>query len=212
LKMIKKLIIFNLIIGLLIASPLMLGCGEKKASPKKASKAVSKKIAKPQKAAPGPAAPEEKAAAADEKAPADQEKTGQATPLIVLADTGYNPEGRVDPFAPLFKEEPATTATAVQTKKARERKVPMTPLEKVDLSQLQLKAIIRTASGNKALVEESSGKGYVITKGTYIGTRSGAVVSILKDRVIIEEENEDALGNVTIQEKELKLQKPLGEE
>jgi type IV pilus assembly protein PilP len=207
--MIKKLIIFNLIIGLLITSPLMLGCGEKKTKAKKASKAVSKKIEKPQKVAAKAAAEEETQAPAAEPT---QETDQAPAPLIVMADVGYNPEGRVDPFAPLFKEEPTATTTAVQAKKVRERKIPMTPLEKVDLSQLQLKAILRTASGNKALVEESSGKGYVITKGTYIGTRSGTVVSILKDRVIIEEENEDALGNVTIQEKELKLQKPLGEE
>ena len=85
-------------------------------------------------------------------------------------------------------------------------------LGRIDLSELELKAILRTDVGNKALVEESSGKGYIIKKGTYIGTRSGIVVAILKDRVIVEEEIEDALGKVTIQEKELKLQKPLGEE
>jgi type IV pilus assembly protein PilP len=209
--MIKKIIIFNLILGLLIASPLMLGCGDKKAKPEKSSQTVSKKIEKPQKVVP-PQAPAKEIGSADETTPADDEKTGQASkPLIVLADTRYNPEGRVDPFAPLFKEEPSAT-TAVTSKRVQERKIPMTPLEKVDLSQLQLKAIIRTAAGNKALVEEASGKGYVVSKGTYIGTRSGTVVSILKDRVIIEEENEDAIGNVTIQEKELKLQKPLGEE
>ena len=134
--------------------------------------------------------------------------------MIVLAAASYDPAGRVDPFEPLFKEEPKVkaTASAIPAGKIRKPRPPLTPLEKVDLSQLELKAVLRTPRGNKALVEESSGKGYIIKKGTYIGTRSGTVVSILKDRVIIEEEFEDALGKVTIQEKELKLQKPLGED
>ena len=61
------------------------------------------------------------------------------------------------------------------------------------------------------MVEEASGKGYVIAKGTYIGIYSGRVIQILNDRVIVEEEVEDSLGNLTIQKRELKFQKPTGE-
>lgn len=122
---------------------------------------------------------------------------------------GYNPEGRIDPFAPLLEEKPEFP---VVDKKKRKRRIPRTPLEKVDLSQLKLVGIIRTPSGNKALVEEASGKGYIITKGTFIGTRSGKVLKILKDRVIVEEEVEDVLGKVMLRKRELKLQKPPGEE
>ena len=62
-------------------------------------------------------------------------------------------------------------------------------------------------NGNKALLEDASGKGYVISKGSYIGTKAGKVVEIEKDRVIVAEEVQDAMGNVTIQRKELKLNK-----
>ena len=48
--------------------------------------------------------------------------------------------------------------------------------------------------------------------GSYIGTNSGKVVQILRDKVIIEEEIENVLGNISLQKRELKLQKPLGEE
>jgi type IV pilus assembly protein PilP len=61
------------------------------------------------------------------------------------------------------------------------------------------------------LVQETSGKGYVVTKGTYIGTNSGKIVQILKDRIIIEEESEDIYGKVSIIKKPLKLQKTPGE-
>ena len=206
--MIKKIIIFNVIIGFLITSPFMLGCGDEKAKSKKSSKGVSKKIKKSKKS-------KAKKTAADATAGSSLAAAGLTltNPMMARTTSAYKPEGRVDPFEPLFKEEPAAVAVSVPTtKKPKGPTRRLTPLEKVDLSQLELKAILRTDAGNKALVEEASGKGYIIKKGTYIGTRSGIVVSILKDRIIVEEEHEDALGKVTIQEKELKLQKPLGEE
>ena len=122
---------------------------------------------------------------------------------------GYNPKGRFDPFEPLFKTEseqqPATAKTS------RKRRTPKTPLERVALSQLKLSAIMRTAKGNSAIVEDATGKGYVIRKGTYIGLNSGQVVQIEKDRVRIEEESEDISGEFRIENTELKLQKPAGE-
>jgi len=120
----------------------------------------------------------------------------------------YNPQGRIDPFIPLFKEE----GPLAGDEKEKKGRIPRTPLEMIDLGQLKLVAVMRAPSGNKALVEEASGKGYIIAKGTYLGVNSGRVVKILKDRVIIEEKVESIVGKSTIQERELKLQKPLGEE
>ena len=62
--------------------------------------------------------------------------------------------------------------------------------------------------GNKALVEDASGKGHMIHEGTYIGANAGKVSRILKDRVIIEEKIEDAYGKIRTQKKILKLNKP----
>ncbi|MBU2622025.1 MAG: pilus assembly protein PilP [Proteobacteria bacterium] len=121
---------------------------------------------------------------------------------------GYNPEGKIDPFAPLFKEGVASSPE----KQDKERRIPRTPLEMVDLGQLKLVAIMHAKSGNKALVEEASGKGYIVAKGSYMGLNSGRVAKILKDSIIIEEETENMMGKRSIQERELKLQKPLGEE
>ena len=118
----------------------------------------------------------------------------------------YNPKGKIDPFEPLFRDKPALLA-----KKKHKKRAPRTPLEKIDLSQLKLVGIILASSGNRALVEEASGKGYVIKKGTYMGTNAGKVVKIEKDKVIVAEEYEDYLGKVTLRNKELKLPKPPGE-
>ena len=119
----------------------------------------------------------------------------------------YNPRGKIDPFEPLFREKPVLAAAKAKPK----RRVPRTPLEKIDISQLKLVGIILAASGNRALVEESNGKGYVIKTGTYIGTNSGKVVKIEKDRVVVAEEWEDVLGNVSLRNKEIKLPKPPGD-
>lgn len=120
--------------------------------------------------------------------------------------------GKVDPFAPLFKEEVASKPKeAVVAKTETKKRIPLTPLEKIDLSQLKLVGIVRAQSGEKAMVEEASGKGYIVTKGTYIGLNAGRVLEIMGDGIVIEEEIEDALGKVTIRRTELKLQKPPGE-
>jgi type IV pilus assembly protein PilP len=119
----------------------------------------------------------------------------------------YNPKGKIDPFEPLFRDKPSVALV----KKKRKKRVPRTPLEKIDLSQLKLVGIILASSGNRALVEESNGKGYVIKKGTYVGTNAGKVVKIEKDKVVVAEEYEDVLGDVTLRNKELKLPKPPGE-
>jgi type IV pilus assembly protein PilP len=123
---------------------------------------------------------------------------------------GYDPKGRFDPFEPLFKDE-ANDQPAPVSKEKRKKRTPQTPLERVAISQLKLSAIMRTAKGNSAIVEDASGKGYVIRKGTYIGLNSGQVVKIDKDHVMIEEEMENVMGELVIQNTELKLQKPAGE-
>ncbi len=119
----------------------------------------------------------------------------------------YDPIGKIDPFEPLIKER---RFVSLETKKKKQR-IHLTPLEKIDLSQLKLSAIVLATSGNRAIVSEADGKGYVITKGTYIGINSGRVAQILSDKVIVEEEVENILGRISIRKRELKLQKPPGE-
>ena len=112
----------------------------------------------------------------------------------------------MDPFEPIFKEKPV-----FDKKKINKKRIPRTPLERIDLSQLKLVGIIMASSGNRALVEESSGKGYVIKKGTYIGINSGKVVKIKKEKVVVEEEFEDVFGKTKLRQREIKLPKPPGE-
>jgi len=119
----------------------------------------------------------------------------------------YNATGKIDPFEPLFREQQGL----IKKSKKKIKRVPRTPLERIDLAQLKLVGIILASSGNRALVEESTGKGYVIKKGTYIGTNGGKIVKIQKEIVYVEEKFEDVFGKIQTRKRELKLPKPPGE-
>ena len=110
---------------------------------------------------------------------------------------------QADPFEPLFGAEISPSAV----KKKRAKRVPLTPLEKLDFSQLKLVGIILSDKGNKGMVEDATGKGYVLKEGTYVGRNSGKVTRILKDKVIIEEEMKNDDGRLIIFQRELKLNK-----
>ena len=196
-----------------VFSLIALGCGKKEEAEKKPGQ-VAKKIipkAKTDK--------QKKAAAsktAGDKGAGPLASTGKTGDTAKSLDSEakdelelYNPEGRIDPFAPLFKREQVVTTVVKEKKKKRPGH--LTPLEKVDLSQLKLLGTILAPSGNRAMVTDASGKGYVVTVGTYMGIASGRVVDILRDRVIVEEEVENIMGKISLRKRELKLQKPPGE-
>jgi len=178
---------------------------------------TAKKMSKPKTAAVVKQRPKPKTkiAAATTQAESkakDKKLVGSLSPtvqkLVLLDSTNvYNPQGKVDPFEPLFQEK---AAVVMPRKKIKTRKR-LTPLEKLDLSQLQLVGVIRSLSGNRALVEDAAGKGYVVTKGTYIGTRYGKIVEILADRIIVAEEVENVYGKISVQKRPLIIQKPPGE-
>jgi len=191
----------------------LLGCGREEAPP---PRSVKKKITiAPQKKELPPVGQTETASPVsnpDQTTSSPQGVTAGTSELVkesMQLISSYDPTGRIDPFEPLFKEQ--TTEQAPADKDKSKKRVPQTPLERVALSQLKLTAIIRAHSGNSALVQDASGKGYVIRTGTYIGLNSGQVVAIEKDRVVIEEEVENLMGELKIKTAELKLQKPAGE-
>jgi len=134
------------------------------------------------------------------------ELTVPANSLIAqITPPAYNPKGKIDPFQPLFKDEPHVVShKLIPIDAGRTNK---TALEKMDLSQLKLTGIILAASGNKGLVQEASGRGHVISQGTYIGTRGGQVTGIQKNKVIIEEKLKDLYGKIYVAQKELRLNK-----
>lgn len=89
---------------------------------------------------------------------------------------------------------------------------PKTPLQRYELEQLKLVAIIWGINSSIATLEAPDGKGYQIKKGDLVGSRDGRVKRIEKDRVIVEERFTEASGEVVINEFEIKLPLPKEEE
>ena len=121
----------------------------------------------------------------------------------------YVAADKIDPFKPIFlskskkKEDDAAPTHVIDDSRDKG------PLENFELSQLKLTGIICASDRNIALVQEASGRGYVINEGTRIRTKGGKVAAVLKDKVIVGEKMRDIKGNIFIRKTELKLKKKL---
>ena len=133
--------------------------------------------------------------------------SGAPSSKLATTETGwkYDPTGKPDPFksfilAAAIQEETASKVVRRQ----------LTPLQKMPLSEIEagLKAIIWGQLGSKALVEDATGKGYVVQEGTYVGQHDGIVKKIYQDRIIVEEYRRDpGKGRLEPNEVVLKLKK-----
>jgi Tfp pilus assembly protein PilP len=101
----------------------------------------------------------------------------------------YVTVGKADPFKPfveLTPPPPPKTGEAPKRKATTGR--PISPLQQAEASQFHLVGIIGDQARRIAMVEDRAGKRhYTLSVGAAIGTNDGRVVSILPDRVIIEE-------------------------
>lgn len=97
-------------------------------------------------------------------------------------DRPFDPTGRRDPFRP----PRATVATRSGE--------PPTPLQRYEIGQLKLVAIIYDTMQPRAVVEDDQGLGYIVRVGTAIGANGGRVRDIERGRVLIEEDSVDFYG------------------
>jgi len=121
--------------------------------------------------------------AAAAEPPSPQAVEGQTGRAPASADAVYDPSGRRDPFRP---------PRANQTTLAGEAR---TPLQRYDLGQLKLVAVIYDAQAPRAVVEDDAGLGYIVKVGTPIGANGGAVKAIEQGKMRVEEESIDFYGD-----------------
>ena len=107
----------------------------------------------------------------------------------------YSSVGKRDPFRPL-------SLKAKASQRAREN---LSPLERYELGQLKLVAIVWDIKEPKAMVEDGTGLGYVVKIGTLIGPNEGKVKAIKPTEVVIEEHVTDFYGARKSQEVSMKL-------
>lgn len=107
--------------------------------------------------------------------------------------------------------DPFESYLAVMRQQAQQRSQqwksdhPREPLEAFDLSTLKLVAIFSMGKKQVAMVEDSTGKGYVVRVGSYMGTSSGRVTKITKDSLILTEKTIAPTGEIVNREVTLTL-------
>jgi len=107
----------------------------------------------------------------------------------------YSPVGKPDPFRPFILESRAQTDEAVI----------LNPLQRYDVSQLKLVAIIWHVDNPLAMMEDATGKGFIVSKGTKIGRNDGVVTDITEKEVVIAEKTVNLLGETKTKEVRVSL-------
>jgi len=126
----------------------------------------------------------------------------KAAPSVIITYT-YDPKGKTDPFKPLVVER---TETASGKKEAGEFiSEGATPLERVDLAQLKLVALIWDIPQPRGLIEDATGNGYILSVGTPIGKNKGKITQITSTGVVISEKYESSAGKFKSRDITLKL-------
>ncbi|MCL4683272.1 pilus assembly protein PilP [Myxococcota bacterium] len=106
---------------------------------------------------------------------------------------GYDAAGRRDPFRSFVADQ---KLQASETERG--------PLEQFDLSQLTVVAVVWGTGRPRALLEDPSGRGYVVQVGTAVGKNDGSVTSIDDSAVVVRETYVDYLGEQTSKEIEMR--------
>ena len=137
--------------------------------------------------------------------PGQQEGTeGVEETVSAAADTyNYNPAGRRDPFEPLINQLQETSRVTVVK--------PRGPLQKYELTQFRLMAVLVVKGRPMAMVKAPDGKSYPVKIGDEIGRYEGKVanietkvtdrdplgkrIEVSPDRIVVEETVRDNFTN-----------------
>jgi Tfp pilus assembly protein PilP len=106
----------------------------------------------------------------------------------------YDATGKTDPFEPLISSSLQVTKPMSSSVQQQKADVPLTPLQKLDLSELSLVAIIASVHGATALIEDSAKNGYIVKEGMLIGKNDGVIKKIYGSSVVVEEKIFDTMG------------------
>ena len=107
----------------------------------------------------------------------------------------YSPVGKRDPFQ----------SAPMRAKASRRPRETLSPLERYELGQLKVVGVVWNVKEPKAMVEDSSGLGYIVKVGTPIGPDDGKVKEIKPNEVVVEESYVDFYGARKVRRVSMKL-------
>lgn len=131
------------------------------------------------------------------------EKQEKVTPVLAQEEQqkpAYQVTGLRDPFQPF--------ESSLTPEEEAKRNI-TDPLQKLSLSQVGIVGVIM-GKEKRALIQESSGMGYIVKEGTLVGENSGIVTGITPDGVTIKQHFKDYMGRVNTREVVLSLKKEEG--
>lgn len=117
----------------------------------------------------------------------------------------YILENRPDPFIPFITEKAATQETG-DMNEIIDTNEELTGMQVFEPGQLTLVALVEKEGEKIAMVQDFTGKGYVIKEGTKIGKR-GIVKDIVPNKVLIEETAQTRAGKKIITHTDMVLKK-----
>jgi type IV pilus assembly protein PilP len=106
----------------------------------------------------------------------------------------YDPVGKRDPFLSYVRQLVSVDDEELTS-----------PLQRFDLSQLVVTGIVWNTKRPLALVEDPTGKGYIVGRGAPIGKNRGRIVEIDDNRVIVKETYVDFEERATTKEVDMYL-------
>jgi len=204
----KNILLLSLAVGFVF---LIVACDDKPQAKKKAaSNVVAGKISQPVIQNKAKKEDKKNAANPENAQIAKIETVDQVSQQKTDNEKGehYDSKGKIDPFKPLIQDKSEESRPVVDKRPKRI----LTPLEKIELSQIRLVAIIIMEKKQIAMVEEANGKGYEVGIGTYIGKNQGRVSEIHSSSILIKELVQDYKGRLKERVQEIKLHKIDNEE
>lgn len=107
----------------------------------------------------------------------------------------YERAGKRDPFRSFEWERPDR----------RDEDELRGPLERFDISQLSVVAVVWKTGNARALIKDPSGQSYIVGEGARIGKNEGRVITIDDNLVVVKETYVDYLGQETTKDIEMRI-------
>ena len=139
-----------------------------------------------------------KAAAASAPAPAAGVPDATSGTHVEASFT-YDPTGLRDPFRS-YEWERAKLAEAEMRG----------PLEEFDVSQLSVVGVVWNVGNARALIQDPSGQGFIVSEGARVGKNNGRIIKIDDSLVIVKETYVDLMGQEATKDIELRIRRSEG--
>lgn len=110
----------------------------------------------------------------------------------------YDALGKRDPFRSFVLEN------------AKNQRQDRGPLEQFELAQIALVAVVWDTNKPRALVQDPSGRAFIVSEGTAVGKNDGRIIRIGDNSVVVKETYVDYLGERTEKDIELHVRQNQG--